>query len=110
MITNNLLFLFIGGICVFLMGTNLAFVIELRNKLAGWFSTMLIGGSLLLAYTGLSVLVGNPSMWRACIAFAAVSIDMLAFFWMYTNVQNLHRSGRVGMIPLAKFADDPADN
>ncbi len=120
MITSNLLYIFIAGVCVFLLGINVAFVIELRRKLAGWFSLKLLGVSGLLAYTMLSVLVGNPSLWRACIAFGAVLVDLVAFVWMYSNVQALHRAGTVGLIPLARFDSDhggfalqehdPADN
>ncbi len=105
-VTNNLLFLFVGGMCVFLIGINVAFLIELHRQLVGWFVAKLFAVTFMLAYTGLSVLVGDPATWRVCIAFAAVAVDLLAFTWMYGNVQALHKSGVTGLIPLARLDAD----
>lgn len=101
--TNSLLYLFIAGVAVFLVGINLAFIAELHGKLAGWFTAKLLGVTGLLAYVGLSVLLGDPTFWRALIAFVSVAVDLVAFVWMYGAVQSLRQSGVTGLIPLARI-------
>lgn len=106
LLTDNLLNLFVAGICVFLIGVNVAFVLELWGRLAGWFITKMLGITGLLTYVAFSVLFGNPTAWRVGIAFVAVAIDLLAFVWMYQAVDELQRSGVVGLIPLSRITGD----
>lgn len=95
----------IAGIAIFLVGSNAAFLINLGNKIVAWFKFKIIAVELLLTYIVISLLYGNPTIYRVVIAAAAIIIDCLALAYMWKSVSAISKKGIIGFIPLIVMTD-----
>lgn len=99
---NLLLHIVIAGIALFLIGTNVAFLIHLSARLVPWFTFKIVAVTGLLVYVALSVLLGDPTWWRGLIGLAAVVTDSVAIYRMWTNIIEAQLRGHVGLVPLLR--------
>lgn len=97
-----LLHIVIAGIALFLIGTNISFLLHLSPRLMPWFTFKIVAVTGLLTYVALSVLWGDPSWWRGIIGLVAVVIDMVAIYRMWTSIIEASRRGHVGLVPLLR--------
>jgi hypothetical protein len=99
------LYLFGAGLAVFLVGANCAFLLNLGNRLTRWFTLKVGSVTLLMVYVALSLYVGSPDLWRACIGVAALLLDLVALGWMWYSIESLNRRGYQGLIPLGRITE-----
>jgi hypothetical protein len=95
-----------AGCGIFLIGVNLAFLLNLGNRLVPWFTFKIAAVTLLLIYVSLSLVYGNPATWRAVIGFIAMILDMVAVGWMWYSVTSMRSRGVVGLVPIFKSDED----
>lgn len=75
-----------GGLAIFLIGANLAFILHLGENVLSWFQFKLLAVTSLLVYVALSVLIGGPGIGRTTIAAVALLIDTIALYRLWSNV------------------------
>lgn len=103
---NVLLHIVVAGISLFLIGTNIAFLLHLSPRLMPWFTFKISAVTGLLVYVALSVLWGDPAWWRGVIGLAAVVIDTVAIYRMWTSIIEASKRGRVGLVPLLREREE----
>ena len=95
-----------AGMGIFLIGVNLAFLLNLGTELVRWFTVKIMAVTTLLVYVVLSMTYGNPAVWRAWIGLIAMVIDCAAVFWMWWSVTRATESGHVGLVPLLRSIEE----
>lgn len=104
--THDVYLQIIAAAGIFLLGVNLAFLLNLGSRLVRWFTFKITAVTAMLLYIVLSVTYGDPTVGRATIGFAAMCLDMLAVAWMWYSVSTLRDTGVRGLVPLIR-EDDP---
>jgi len=80
-----------AGLAAFLIGVNLAFIVEYWDGLTQWFSFKLGATTMLLLYVGLSVALGSPAQWRVAIGLGACIVDTMAIARVWLTFQRAKR-------------------
>ena len=91
---------------VFLVGVNIAFLINLGSSLVRWFQFKIVAVTIMLSYIALSLTIGNPDAWRASIGVVAMLVDMAAVLWMWKSIVAMAASGETGLVPLVVLRPD----
>lgn len=79
-----------GGLAIFLIGANLAFILHLGENVLSWFQFKILAVTVLLIYVALSVLIGGPGIGRTTVATFALLVDTVALYRLWANVIKLH--------------------
>lgn len=79
-----------GGLALFLIGANLAFIMHLGENILSWFQFKILAVTSLLVYVALSLLIGGPGATRTTIAAFALIIDTVALYRLWANVIQMH--------------------
>lgn len=96
----------IAGAGLFLIGVNMAFLLNLGNKLVRWFTFKIAAVTTMLLYMVLSLTYGNPTGARATVGLAAMLIDLIAVGWMWYSVTTLREKGVIGLVPIFREDDE----
>lgn len=90
---SSALFLAIAMLATFLVGINMAMVYRFWPE--SWLISKMIAVSTLLVYVALSVLYGNPAIWRAFVGLFAIGVDFLAIGGIWRALHKAERGDGV---------------
>lgn len=80
-------------LATFLVGVNLALLMEFWDGLASWFTLKVLAVMGLLVYVVLSAFLGDPSSWRMGVGIVACLLDVWAFYGVWNNLREAKVSG-----------------
>jgi len=86
-VTMKLIEYSVAASAFFLIGANVALLVEFGRFFSSWWTLKLSAVMVLLAYVTASMIYGNPDEFRVGIGVAAVLIDVFAFIRVYRAVR-----------------------
>lgn len=79
-----------GGLALFLIGANVAFLAHLGYSLLQWFQFKIYATTLLLVYVATSVFFGGVGIDRTALAAIALVIDAIAIWRMWSSILTIN--------------------
>lgn len=107
--TTNFGLLLGAATALFLVGINLAFLLQLGSRLVPWFRFKIAAVTLIFGYVCLSFTYGGPAGPRVFVGWAALVLDMVAVFWMWFSIETTRERGVIGLVPLIKAKGEKGD-
>jgi hypothetical protein len=86
----NLLHLVAAGLAVFLIGVNVALLVQLEKYILSWFQFKIFGVTALLVYVCLSLVFGGVGLSRTVVGVIALVIDAAAVWRMWSSILTIN--------------------
>ena len=96
----------VAGMCLFLIGANVAFLAHLRAQLMSWFNLKIVAVTVLLVYVSTSVFFGHPETCMLLLGLLATVLDSIALYKMWGSIIALKNQGIIGLVPLIRPRED----